>query len=168
MHEWGVGSQGGLDIANRRQLFYVQDDGRDSRLSLGLGVSHHARDRLAFVADHIRGEERLVLHKGTGSRDGGICRREDTKDTRALPCGAHVEFSYGTGRNRGAEKLREEHASFPVIDTVRGFAADLRLSIGSRQACADETRHRDVSAVARKTASTICAYPVQRQMLPAI
>src|SRR5690349_2212023 len=105
MHKRRVGSEGGLDVANRRQLFYVEDDGRDSRFSLGLSVSHHPRDRLALVSDHIGGEERLVLHKGTGSRNWCICRRKDTTDSRALPCSAHVEFSYCSGRNRGAEKL---------------------------------------------------------------
>ena len=174
MHERRAGRERGGQVQHRRQRLVHRLDGGQGRLRRLEGDRGHRRERLAHVADHVRGEDRLVLHRGAIAHVGGVGRGDDR---------AHAGHGRGAGgvdphqtgvRLAAAEDLAVEHAGQREVGGIDGRARHLARRVDARERLPDDARRRGHGATAcparrsdaLRTASTIFWYPVHRHRLP--
>ena len=130
------------------------------------------RDRLAEVANAVEREHRLVCELEAVallSRDVLLGQRR--MDSRHGECGRNVDGEDPRVRVWAADGLAPEHPGLVEVARVRELALHLGYGVAPDRrrggvAPLQGARRRTHEAAARRTASRIFWYPVQRQRFP--
>ena len=163
VHERRAGRERGGQVQHRRQRLVHRLDGGQGRLRRLEGDRGHRRERLAHVADHVRGEDRLVLHRGAVAHVGGVGRGDD-RPHAGHGRGARGIDPHETGVRLGAaEDLSVQHARQREVRRVDRAARHLARRVDARERLADDagpgahdaTASEAIRLAAASTASTI-------------
>ena len=139
----------------------------DQRERLGGGTSvdrRHRRDRLAAIAHPVAGEGEFVLgDRQHAERDFAIGAGDHRAHPGKREGGGRIDRNQLGMADGAAQDTPRQRVAERQIGGIGGLAGDLVGAVDQRRALTN--RGHTVSAAARRTASIIFTYPVQRQML---
>jgi len=158
-----AGRERGGQVEHRWQRLVLRLDRGQGRLRGLEGDRGDRRHRLAHVADHVRGEDRLVLHRGAVADVGRVGRGDDRAHAGDARGARGVEPHQTGVRLRAAEDLAVEHAGQREVRRVDRAARHLARRVDARKRLAgdpgpgahDATAPPAIRLAAASTASTI-------------
>ena len=150
--------------------FDVDVNRLSARVGRGTVVRHHDRHRFAFVSHIVGRQEGNVVHDDTGAPIGNIGSCQHIQHAVDLECRSRVDRADAARRNRRPRDRRPQHPRPCKVGTEDRLATKLRVGIAPGGTGPEQTHDvaaRIINWAASSAASTICWYPVQRQMVPA-